>query len=42
MEILRDIVSKLGDVPGISYAEIASTAYRVDRKELATKVISII
>jgi len=37
---IRDmIVEKLADVPGISYAEIASTAYKHSRKELATKLL---
>jgi hypothetical protein len=32
------IVAKLADIPGISYAEIASTAYRAGRVDLATRV----
>jgi hypothetical protein len=33
------IVRKLENVPGISYAEIASTAYRTGRRELATMLL---
>ncbi len=34
------VVTKLANVPGISYAEIASTAYRAGKIELATRVRS--
>ncbi|KAL6073866.1 Vacuolar protein sorting-associated protein 16 [Balamuthia mandrillaris] len=38
-EILDQVVSKLQVVPGISYAEIASTAFKNKRTELATKLL---
>lgn len=37
-EISNMIVKKLINVPGISFAEIASTAYNAGRVELATRV----
>lgn len=40
-EILEQIVTKLKSVPGISYAEIASTAYKYGRSSLATRVSKI-
>eukprot|EP01104_Vermistella_antarctica_P013241 TRINITY_DN397_c0_g1_i3.p1 TRINITY_DN397_c0_g1~~TRINITY_DN397_c0_g1_i3.p1 ORF type:complete len:827 (-),score=204.45 TRINITY_DN397_c0_g1_i3:93-2573(-) len=39
VDICDLIVSKLGVVPGISYAEIASTAYKNGRPALATKLL---
>ena len=38
-EICETIVKKLQDIPGISYAEIASTAYKAGKIELATKLL---
>eukprot|EP01117_Protostelium_nocturnum_P018323 TRINITY_DN7643_c0_g1_i1.p1 TRINITY_DN7643_c0_g1~~TRINITY_DN7643_c0_g1_i1.p1 ORF type:complete len:843 (-),score=310.40 TRINITY_DN7643_c0_g1_i1:110-2638(-) len=38
-EVLELIVRKLKDLPGISYAEIASTAHRNQKTELATKLL---
>ena len=36
--ICRMIVEKLADLPSVSYADIAQTAHRVGRVQLATKV----
>jgi DNA-directed RNA polymerase subunit F len=38
-DICNMIVDKLSHVPGISYAEIASTAYKAGKTELATKLL---
>jgi hypothetical protein len=40
LEISSIIVDKLATLPGISYAEIASTAYKAGRIDLATNVVS--
>lgn len=40
--VLDAIVEKLKSIPGISYAEIASTAYKYGRSKLATRVIIFI
>ena len=37
-QLLRVIVSKLSEVPGISYAEVACAAYKIRKPDLATKV----
>ena len=41
-DILYTVVSKLQPIPGISYAEIASAAYKYGRSRLATSVSSFI
>lgn len=41
LEVCNMIVKKLANIPGISFAEIASTAYSVAKVDLATKVDSI-
>lgn len=38
--VLQTIVEKLRPISGISYAEIASTAYKYGRSQLATSVLS--
>jgi len=38
-EICNEILSKLEHIPGIRYAEIASAAYRYDKKELAQSLL---
>ena len=38
-DVCTMIVDKLSNVPGISYAEIASTAYKAGKTELATKLL---
>ena len=38
--VCRLIVEKLADLPSVSYADIAQTAHRVGRVQLATKVRS--
>eukprot|EP01087_Luapelamoeba_hula_P005833 TRINITY_DN1587_c0_g2_i2.p1 TRINITY_DN1587_c0_g2~~TRINITY_DN1587_c0_g2_i2.p1 ORF type:complete len:935 (-),score=149.40 TRINITY_DN1587_c0_g2_i2:178-2655(-) len=38
-EVLSSIVSKLQALPAVSYAEIASTAFRAGKPELATKLL---
>merc|ERR1712137_215560 len=38
-EVLEAIVAKLKAIPGISYAEIASTAYKYGRSRLATRLL---
>ena len=40
--ICNAISTKLKCLPGISYAEIASTAYKAGKPNLATKVISLL
>lgn len=37
--VQAEIVRKLGNVAGVSFAEIASTAYRAGRHELATRLL---
>lgn len=36
--VCRQIVEKLADLPSVSYADIAQTAHKVGRVQLATKV----
>ena len=38
-EILNSVVPKLKDTPGISWVQIASAAFKYQRKELATKLL---
>ncbi len=37
-QLARDIAKQLGDIPGVSYSEIANKAIECDRKELAINV----